>query len=83
VVTRIGFRRETAHSIIDNLNSIPFQIFLLILSIIIIASFTTIPISEINHTQTGIDIGFHVIYNPNITQINDIKTEYRITAGCP
>jgi hypothetical protein len=61
VVTNIGFSLETAHCVIAIFRFIHLCKLLLNLSIMIIASFTTIHIKLINHTHTGIERGFQVI----------------------
>ncbi len=75
VVTIIGWRRDFPAHITEWISSIPFSRFLLILSIRIIASFTTTQVNAINHIMKGIEYGFHVIYNQMFTQRRAKTTE--------
>jgi hypothetical protein len=55
---------------------------LFILSINIIASFTTIQVRAINQIINGIEYGFPVTYNQIFTHKRAKIIEYRTIAGC-
>ena len=82
VVTIIGCNLVFHAEITEWTESIHFSRFLFILSINIIASFTTTQVRAINHIPNVIEYGFHVIYSQILTQSKAKITEYNTIAGC-
>ncbi len=68
--------------IIANFSGNQAVILVLILSIIKMALFTTIPIKEINQIINGILYGFPVINNPIFTPSMAVIILYRIIVDC-
>jgi hypothetical protein len=78
----IGCKRDFPAQITEWRSSIPFSRFLFILSIRIIASFTTTHVNAINQIINGIEYGFPVKNKPILTQSKASITEYSTIAGC-